>query len=211
MKKPLTLIVRLTKPQIDVSLKNLEAGLTKYLHIQKRFQELTNKPLNDNTEFRKSFNGFYRVRQKPAAWYDAFYGLLDESRNQATDFATVLRSLHTLTNRYEASFASKLLATLNPHMPVFDSVVLTNLKAKLPYQNDPNRFQRICSLHDELSRCYKDYLHSEQGQYLVSQFKKAYPNVDITEVKMVDLVLWQARQTHSAMVSFPSTDITSGR
>ena len=178
MQKPFTLTVSLTKPQIDTSLRNLEAGLTKYIHIQKRFQELASEPLKDNLGFRKSFNGFYRIRQKPAVWYDAFYGLLDESRSQATDFPTVLRSLCT---------------TLNPDMPVIDSVVLTNLKTRLPYQHDPNRFESICSLHAELGRCYRDYLQSEVGRYLVSQFQKAYPNADVTAVKMVDLVLWQTR------------------
>lgn len=193
MKKTYTLTVNLTTQQIDSSLKKVNTGLGKYLDIQKRLNELTGKPLKDDAKFRKSFNGFYRIRQKPAAWYNAFYELLDESRSQSINFSTVLRSLHKATNRYEASFASKLLATLNPQMPVIDSIVLKNLNTKLPYQSDPNRFESICSLHEEINRCYADYLQSEQGRYLVNQFRKTYPHADITEVKMLDLVLWQAR------------------
>ncbi|MEZ0538080.1 hypothetical protein [Fibrella arboris] len=193
MKKPFTLTVSLTTQQIDLSLGNVKVGLAKYLNIQKRLSELTGKPLKDNTDFRKSFNGFYRIRQKPAAWYDTFYELLDESRGQSIDFSTILRSLHRATNRYEASFASKLVATLDPQMPVIDSIVLKNLNAKLPYQSDPNRFESICSLYEKINRCYIDYLQNEQGRYLVNQFKIVYPNVDIAEIKMLDLVLWQSR------------------
>lgn len=193
MKKTLTPIVSLTTQQIDSSLESVKIGLAKYLNIQKLLDELTGKPLKDNTAFRKSFNGFYRIRQKPAAWYDAFYELLDESRSQSIDFATILRSLHKVTDRYEASFASKLVATLNPKMPVIDSIVLKNLNTKLPYQSDPNRFDTICSLYEEINRCYTEYLQSEQGRYLVSQFRKIYPDADITEIKMLDLILWQVR------------------
>lgn len=193
MKKTLTLTVSLTTQQIDSSLENVKIGLAKYLNIQKRLNELTGKPLKDNADFRTNFNGFYRIRQKPAAWYNAFYELLDESRSQSFNFSTILRSLQKATNRYEASFASKLVAILNPQMPVIDSIVLKNLNTKLPYQSDPNRFDSICSLHEEISRCYTEYLQSEQGRYLVSQFQRTYPKADITEIKMLDLVLWQAR------------------
>ncbi|QKZ14234.1 hypothetical protein [Spirosoma sp. KUDC1026] len=193
MKKTTILTVSLTTQQIDSSLEKAKVGLAKYLNIQKRLNDLAGKPLKDDADFRKSFNGFYRIRQKPAAWYDTFYELLDESRNQSVDFSTILRSLHIATDRYEASFASKLLATLNPQMPVIDSIVLKNLNAKLPYQSDPNRFNNICSLHEEINRCYKEYLQSENGRYLVKQFQKTYPNVDVTEIKMLDLVLWQSR------------------
>ena len=193
MKKTPTLTVSLTTQQIDSSLENAKIGLAKYLNIQKRLNELTGKPLKNNADFRKSFNGFYRIRQKPASWYNAFYELFDESRSQSIDFSTILRSLHKATDRYEASFASKLLATLNPQMPVIDSIVLKNLNTKLPYQSDPNRFDSICLLHEEINRCYTEYLQSTQGRYLVGQFQKAYPNVEISEVKMLDLVLWQSR------------------
>jgi hypothetical protein len=193
MKKKITLTVSLTTEQIDTSLENAKEGLVKYLAIQKRLNDLAGKPLKNNSDFRKSFNGFYRIRQKPAVWYDAFYELLDESRSQPVDFPTTLRSLYEATDRYEASFASKLVATLNPHMPVIDSIVLKNLNTRLPYQNDPDRFDTICALHEEINRCYSEYLQSEQGKYLVSQFQNAYPNAEVTEVKMLDLVLWQSR------------------
>ncbi|MFD2937859.1 hypothetical protein [Spirosoma flavum] len=193
MKKTTIINVSLTKLEIDSSLQKVEVGLSKYLIIQEYFKELEDKPLSSNIEFRRRFNGFYRIRQKPAQWYNTFYELLDESRGKSVDFSIILYSLHKATNRYEASFASKLMATLNPQMPVIDSIVLKNLNTRLPYYSDPNRFDNICSLYTEISRCYTEYLQSEQGRYLVTQFRKVYPSSAITEVKMLDLVLWQAR------------------
>jgi hypothetical protein len=46
--------------------------------------------------------------------------------------------LHRTTGRCEASFASKLSATIGPTMPVIDSVVLRNLNLRLPPSGSSN-------------------------------------------------------------------------
>ena len=38
-----------------------------------------------------------------------------------------------------------------------------------------------------------EFLKSKLGKYLVKEFKEKFPNYNITEIKMVDLVLWQIR------------------
>ncbi|QJD78901.1 hypothetical protein [Spirosoma rhododendri] len=191
-----TLTINLTNQQIESSLVKIKAGLAKYLAIQKRFNELEGQPIHSDDNFKKSVNGFYRIRQKPATWYATFYKLLDDSRSTKPDFATVLHELSKATNRFEVSFASKLLATIDPQMPVIDSVVLKYLNVKIPARKGENyqeRHDAVCALHSAMSRCYMDYLASEQGQRLITQFRQTYPKADISTVKMLDLVLWQTR------------------
>src|SRR5439155_1069029 len=50
-------------------------------------------------------------------------GLLERRKRQPASFGSVLRELHEATGRFEASFASKLVATIRPDTPVIDSVV----------------------------------------------------------------------------------------
>jgi hypothetical protein len=188
-----TIAVNLSTEQINFVLPKVKVGLNKYLDIQTRLNSLVGKPLSVDTEFRKRFNGFYRIRQKPTTWYDTFYKLLDESRGSSVGFSDILHTLHQETGRYEASFSSKLLATLNPEMPVIDSIVLAHLKVKLPYTYDLNRLEKICQLHESMQLCYATFLKTEEGSHLVRQFKHQYPYAEITEVKMLDLVLWQLR------------------
>ena len=52
---------------------------------------------------------------------------MEIAKRDELKFDVVLDLLHQETNRYEASFASKLIATINPSMPVIDSIVLKNL------------------------------------------------------------------------------------
>ncbi|RYF46595.1 MAG: hypothetical protein EOO39_49540 [Cytophagaceae bacterium] len=196
MNQSFALTVNLTDQQIESSLEKMRTGLDKYLVIQKHFSALAGQPLKDDLTFRTKVNGFYRIRQKPASWYDTFYTLLDESRSTNPDFAIILCQLYDTTKRFEPSFASKLLATIDPQMPVIDSVVLNHLNVKLPVKKAENyqeRHNAVCALHSDMSRCYADYLASEQGQRLITKFRQTYPKADISTVKMLDLVLWQTR------------------
>ena len=57
-------------------------GLEKYLGIQARLRECD---VRIDVEFRRRFNGFYRVR-RGAAWQDAFYGLLERAKAEPSTF-----------------------------------------------------------------------------------------------------------------------------
>lgn len=112
-------------------------------------------------------------------------------------FVDVLDRLHRTTNRYEASFASKLLAILDPDMPVIDSIVLRNLNLRLPAYTSKDRVARMGQLHATLRSCFSDFLTTEAGRYLVERFCARYPNANISKVKMLGLVLWQTRPNNA--------------
>ena len=40
---------------------------------------------------------------------------------------------------------------------------------------------------------FSEYLVTDAGRYLVTRFNGYYPEATLTEVKMLDLVLWQTR------------------
>jgi hypothetical protein len=148
--------------------------------------------LRFNSVYRKNFNRFYRVR-RGRDWQDKFYELLEARKAQAVRFTEVLESLHHATGRIEASFASKLLATVDPNMPVIDSIVLRNLDLRLPSYGSNDRISRIAELHSTLVMSFREFLMTETGRYLVECYRHEYADVTITEVKMLDFVLWQTR------------------
>lgn len=190
MVMPSIITICLTKTQIDAALQKIEKGLEQYLWLQSKVA--SSSQFHEDSEFRKKFNRFYRVR-RASAWQNAFYGLMARARRNHLQFHAVIEALRESTGRLETSFASKLLATLNPSMPVIDSVVLKNLNMRLPSATAPDRVIKVCKLHESLAACFAAYLQSENGLYLVSQFKVKYPNAKITPIKMLDLVLWQTR------------------
>lgn len=184
-------MLTITKDQIDAALPRISVGLAKYMWLQ---AELPARDVSRDGEYQKRFGGFYRVRRN-AAWRSAYFQILERAKSTPISFEEALRSLHTSTGRVEASFASKLVATFDPLQPVIDSVVLGNLGLRLPTQSSVNRFAGVISLHQQLDRLYSTYLASEAGRQLVARFRQAYPREKITELKMLDFVLWQSRAT----------------
>jgi predicted RNase H-like HicB family nuclease len=183
------MIIRLTRGQLEAALPRLSRGLEQYMWLQ---EHRGSGNLFKDHVFRRRFNRFYRVR-RGTEWQDKFYRLLWRKRGEPVSFGEILRTLHRATGRYESSFASKLVATIRPEMPVIDSVVLRNVDLRLPRYNARDRTARLARLYATLVSWFNAFLRTETGRYLVKRFREEYPDARISEVKMLDLVLWQTR------------------
>jgi hypothetical protein len=114
--------------------------------------------------------------RRGSAWRSAFFALLQQERSSRRPFAEVLRALHAATGRVEASFASKLAATVGPEKPVIDAFVLRNLGLRLPPAGAAEaRLTKIAALYHHLARMYDEFLDTDAGRYLVTRFGESYP------------------------------------
>ena len=182
--------ISLTEQQILGVLPRVRPGLQKYLWIQEQVAIGPSRVAAE--DFQQRFNGFYRVRRN-AEWRKVYYQLLACNLLTGIEFCDALKSMLDSFARYEASYVSKLVATICPAKPVIDSWVLKNVGLKLPAAYAPNRFSGICDVYASLELDVKRFLTSQLGSFLVLHFREHYPDADITEVKMLDLVLWQMR------------------
>jgi len=85
------------------------------------------------------------------------------AKREQLPFGIVLEVLRDATGRVEASFASKLVATVDPSQPVIDSVVLKNLGLRLPWAKAPDRTAQVCNLHRKLRALSLEFLATETG------------------------------------------------
>lgn len=108
---------------------------------------------------------------------------VEQSRDTDAGRARALAQLLNEALRYHAahassdcpvSFASKLVATIDPGLPVIDSVVLRNLELRLPTGSPDTRIARIASLHEDLAECYTRFLETDAGGYLLADFARRY-------------------------------------
>lgn len=175
---------------IDQALLKIEKGLCKYCWIQ---EHVLNCDVRTNTEFRTRFNGFYRVRRN-TEWQDSYYALMEASKVGRPDFGEILAGLRDRTNMVEASFVSKLVATLDPDRPVIDQFVLANFGMRLPPLYANNRLAKIVALYDKLRAKYRELMAEPAAEIIRRKFVERYPWAQITDLKKVDLVLWQIRE-----------------
>ncbi len=174
----------------EVNWKELERGLRKYLKIMENFKS---SDVSLDPEFQRNFKGFYRVRRGKEFCSRYFSILQDNKNNSDITFEMVLRELMPL-GKLKASFSSKLLATINPELPIWDSVVLKNIEHEFSgIQKESNRLNIAVYRYNCILKWYKNKINSDKGKEMISAFNAKHANNQLTDTKKIDLMLWQTR------------------
>jgi hypothetical protein len=181
--------ITITTEQIIRALPKTRKGLMQYTELQ----AIYTKPDSVSTrEFQMKFNSFYIVRRNKQ-WQDVFYSIMKNVEKDNANFYKILSELENKTKKVEASFVSKMIATIDPSKPVIDAFVLKNLGFKLPSPTKKNRKEEIEKIYKAIDKSMNDFLKTENGIFLIKKFDAMYPNSNISNIKKLDLVLWQTR------------------
>lgn len=151
--------------------------------------------LTKNEEFKKSFNGFYRIRQRKREFYDALYWFLENHKNGNPSFKDALTYFYQKFERIEPSFSSKIVATINPNLPIWDSEVLKRLNIQKPnaYLNKERRIEETLKIYQKIVDWYSIFLNTKEGKNMIKLFDDKIGPTNITPLKKIDLILWQTR------------------
>ena len=154
----------------------------------------------DGTErywFQHAFNAFYRVR-RTAEWRTGYYKLLEQAKKQHYVFANEIGCLYVETGNIEASFSSKMIATIDSDKPIWDQYVLQNMGLELKGKNPRERVENAILIYDRIERWYKDYLTTEEARKNIKEFDRWLPSYSwIPDIKKIDYLLWSKREEKS--------------
>jgi hypothetical protein len=151
-------------------------------------------------DFRKKFNGFYKVRQKPVSWYEKYYNLMEEQKNSNKSFKDLLLCLESVSGTVDVSFVSKMMAAIDPSLPIWDKYVLQNLNLAKQWERmrGKDKMLRIdvadC-IYKEIQEWYNTFINSIDGKKCIAAFDTAMPSYrnKLTDVKKIDYLLWSKR------------------
>lgn len=166
-------------------------GLKTYDEIQNTFNKID---VSSDKKFQKEFNGFYRVRRGDN-WRKDYYNIFEKVKKDPSkqNFDYILNSIYKKTGKFEPSFSSKMLATLNPNYPIWDQYVLKNTGIKAPSGNGKN-INSLVNTYKEIEDWYKAFIGSNVGKTWIAVFDKTFPNYNnINDVKKIDFILWAKR------------------
>jgi hypothetical protein len=150
--------------------------------------------VSKDTTYRSNFTRFYRLRFPRTDCYDHYFDLLERSKHAPElSFVEVLAELQNKTGRIEASFASKLIATVDPSKPVIDRIVLARMGYRLPYhyESESTRMQKVVDLHQQLVSRYEELIQDSRFDELKRRFTTVYQSYEFTDLKMLDLMIWE--------------------
>ena len=188
----------------EVMIRSLEdaCGLTAYKIT------LTLRDLNVATdvEYQKNYTSYYRVR-RDEAWLIKYYSFMETYKNDNTlNFETILRYLSNIPHKVkvsrvnpsgyattvEASFASKMLATINPDFPIWDSQVVAALGYDVvPTLRGEDKIRAYVEAYANLKKEVDDFIHTSDGVACLSLFDAQFPRYAyINPVKKIDYFLW---------------------
>ena len=175
-------------------LKKVEPALGRYDYLQHSLR-VCNVAISP--EYQKTFKGYYQMKQRPRTWYDLLFSILErEKRNGAISFRTVLKEVFDETKRLEASFCSKLIATIDANLPVWDRHVLNNLGLKGPPTNRDSayRLRHCVEVYSRINTRSSNVILQDGFREWRRRFDDAFPRFrHFTDIKKLDLFLWQSR------------------
>lgn len=168
--------------------------LNAYAYTQNQLQKVD---VSNDRKYQKTYNGFYRVRLPITEAYSTYYTLIEQNKNNNNvSLQAILNQLLEATGRVETSFGSKLLATVNPNVAPLDSVVLRHLSMCLPSytgQSNAVRIQQCVNVHNNLVIQMNHLITLPHFPKLRKEFQSRFPDYNFTDVKVLDLLLWQYR------------------
>ena len=184
---------------LDTAVSNLNnriSGLDNYADIIDNLKKINVADGDKAEEFQRKFTGFFKVRRN-ADWRKFYYGLLEKNKNNSdVTFESILRSIYDVTRRVEASFSSKMLAVIDPDMPIWDSIVLSKIRIIKPSKN-PNsdkRLEETIKKYNELIKWYKDFKYTDA---FVKKFDTSFSKYkdSFSTVKKIDFLIWASGDT----------------
>ena len=154
-------------------------------------------------DYQKNFTTYYRVR-RDGAWLARFYAYLDEKKDCKTlSFREVLETLSSwehavkksekcpngIASTIEVSFSSKLLATVNPRYPIWDSQVVRALG--IVVEEGENKIDSYVRAYAELTEEIARFIASDAGKKAIALFDRQFPNYTwVSDYKKIDFYLW---------------------
>lgn len=165
-------------------------GLKDYIYI---IRELKKVDVSTDVKYQRKFNYFYKVRRNKS-WRKNYYKFLQDNKaNDNLTFEKIIRHLYNETGNVEASFSSKLLATIKPEMPIWDQYVVKNININLLGKTKEEQIQNAVDLYNKMIEEYNNLLKREEVKKCIKNIKNIIEEYEINDIKILDFILWSIR------------------
>ena len=186
-------MVNLDKAAIIVKKPEISIGLERYKFFR---ENLFVEDITKDQRYQNEFRTFYQMRRFYSDDFaKQFFEILESLKTEKElSYEEVLMRLYEIRGTFEMSFSSKLLHTIFPEYPIWDSVVTRNhFNIKGPYNSCKDKRAVCVSRYAIFKARFYEYLDTKEGRELIKLFDAQFPDNGISNVKKVDFILWQDR------------------
>lgn len=167
-----------------------DMAFDKYQYIMEHVRTVD---VSADKKFQRTFNGFYKIRYSKD-WTEFYYQYFEQVKKGTPTFEDIITYLYDQFGRVEASFSSKMLATIVPEKPIWDQYVLQNLKLELKDTIREEKLKQAIFLYDEIEEWYDSYLKTRNAIESIQIFDAMFPDAKwLSNTKKIDYILWSKR------------------
>jgi len=174
--------------EVKIAVKRAEKGVNQYTQIMSLFPNID---VSKDISFQRDFKNFYNFMFLNDDFLNDFFYFFQEHKNSSPDFIDTLKYFYEKHDKFFYSYVSKMLATIDPNLPVWDTPVCFMLKVKNPDSelSSKRKIIKAREIYEMLAEWYNYFIPSEEGSKWIKLFDDAYPNTNITSVKKIYLIL----------------------
>lgn len=148
---------------IEKALDNLEKRAQDIQHYMNIMSKVKTVNVADDQDFQREFDFFYKVRRN-AEWRKVFFEIFERKKKKNCSYKEIITELYEGTGQVEASFASKMLASIDENMPIWDSKVLDRIGIKSSNKRGQQKLEETIELYDVIVQWYSD-LKANKASY----------------------------------------------
>ena len=112
-------------------------------------------------DFQRTFNEFYVVRQNES-WRKSYQAYFESVKNGKPTFEKIITYFYECTGNIEPSFSSKMLATILPKKPIWDSYIVQKLNIQLIGITKKEKLKNAIMLYADIEKWYAYFLKTEK-------------------------------------------------
>ena len=180
----------MNEKQIKDALKNIENGVEKYIKIMNIFHNVN---VSIDNEFQHLFKTYYQLKHRRINEFsNCYFTFMENHKKKIPSFICTLNNLYEF-DRLEISFASKLLATIDPNLPIWDKYVKNYFGLESPPNDIVKREDKVIhanSLYEILKQKYIEFFSTDESNLLIKLFDEHYPNNNFTQIKKIDFIIY---------------------
>jgi hypothetical protein len=165
-------------------------------------------------DYQRRYRSFWAMNRPVSnpAFYDAYFEALSAPAGQAGTLGEIVRALYLIPphpdgpRTLQFSFATKLMHTRSPHLPVYDSQIAAFYFFEAPSGsgNLDQRIKRLVDFYEFLIKEYARVLKDGLLATAIGAFRRQRAPQHFTDERIVDSLIWPFVRLRKSDDSFNS-------
>ncbi len=184
---------------INSNLQAILESIPKSGHVDEYDYLIQNSNLAADPEYQRRYRGYWQLLGIIVSpeFCRAYFTILQTNLNNITSLNQVVRQLYQIPvdvkgqrRKIHFSFSSKLIHMIDPHSPIYDSMVVKFFSFSAKAETHEEKILELSRFHQFLTTEYQRVLNLHLLTPSIKQFRQHFSPIKFTDEKIIDSLIW---------------------